>query len=58
MAKTILVVDDDEPTREVIALLLVDAGYQVIEAGNIWKRSSSSMSPWARSASSAGRCRG
>lgn len=32
---TVLVVDDDAPTREVLRLMLEDAGYQVCEATNV-----------------------
>ena len=34
MPQRILLVDDDEPTRELFARLLAQRGYQVAEAGN------------------------
>jgi DNA-binding response OmpR family regulator len=35
MARKILIVDDDEPTRAGLAMLLAEAGYDAITAGNV-----------------------
>jgi CheY-like chemotaxis protein len=34
MMTQVLVVDDDQPTREVLRMMLEDAGYEVVEAPN------------------------
>lgn len=35
MAQKVLIVDDDEPTRTGLAMLLMDAGYEAIKAGTV-----------------------